>query len=256
MNKHLLFAAGLALLAPPAFAQGSPAQARNQATAAYNPIINAADFSPVISNKYYTLNPGMKAGYEQATSKGIKRMQIDVAGDTKTVMGITTLVVQHREWLNGWLMEDARGWFAQDKHGNVWYFGEAVEAYKGGKLVKGDDSWEAGVEGAKPGILMFGDPKPATTYRREYHPGRAEDMATVVAVGIRVRLPQGPLFQNCVHMREWSPLKKGEIENKYYCVGIGAMVLMQEGADRLKLVTFKKSLESESLPTWRTASAR
>ena len=127
MNSNLLFALGLALLASPAFAQGSPADARNQATAAYDPMINPADFTPVISNKYYTLNPGMKAGYEQETSRGILRKQIDVAGDTKKVMGITTLVVQHREWLNGRLMEQTRGWVAQDKQGNVWYFGEAVE---------------------------------------------------------------------------------------------------------------------------------
>ena len=113
-----------------------------------------------------------------------------------------------------------------------------------------------GVDGAKPGIAMFNEPKAGTTYRREYHPGKAEDMGTVVAVGMSVKLPQGPLFQNCVHIREWSPLKKGEIENKYYCVGIGGMVLMQEGAEQLKLVTFKKSFESDSLPTWRTASAR
>ena len=190
--------------------QGFPADRRNQASLGYNPIINAADFSPVVSNKYCTLKLGMKAGYEQVTSKGLTLKQIDVAGDTKSVMGITTLVVRQREWLNGRLLEDARGWVAQDKHGNVWYFGEAVNYYRDGKPVHHDSSWEAGVDGAKPGILMFNEPKIGASYRREYHAGRAEDRGTVIAVGMSVTVPQGPFFQNCVHIREWSPLKEAK----------------------------------------------
>jgi hypothetical protein len=198
----------------------------------------------------------MKAAYEKVTSRGLTLKQIDVAGDTKYVMGITALVVREREWLNGRLVEDTRGWVAQDKHGNVWYFGEVVEHYRDRKLVNHDGSWEAGVDGAKPGILMFNEPKVGASYRREYHPGKAEDMGIVIAVGVSVTVPQGPSFQNCVHIREWSPLKKGNIEHKYFCVGIGVMVLKEEERSNLKLVTFKKGLESQSVPISRTASVR
>jgi len=245
MNKALLLAAGFTLLTSPAFGQGSPrpADAGDQVSTPYNPAINPADFTHVISNKYYTLNPGMKAGYEQKTLKGITRTRIEVTGETKTVMGVTTLVVRDRKWLNGQLVEDTRDWVAQDKDGNVWYFGEAVDYYKDGKLVNHDGSWEAGVDGAKPGILMLNNPKPGATYRQEYYPsGKVEDMGTVVAVGISVRLPQGPFFQNCVHIREWNPLKKDYIEHKYHCVGVGTIALKIQGAERLKLVTFSKGL--------------
>ena len=256
MNKHLLFAVGLVVFTSLAPGQGFPADRRNQANLGYNPIINAADFSPVIRNKYCTLNLGMKAGYEQVTSKGLTLKQIDVAGDTKNVMGITTLVVRQREWLNGRLLEDARGWVAQDKQGNVWYFGEAVNHYKDGKPVHHDSSWEAGVDGAKPGILMFNEPKIGASYRREYHAGKAEDRGAVIAVGMSLTVPQGPFFQNCVHIREWSPLKRGEIEHKYYCAGIATMVLKQESSDWQQLVTFKKGLDSQTLPSSRFASVR
>ncbi len=256
MNKHVVSAAGLLLLTFPAFGQGVPADDRQQAQAAYNPSIHAADFSSVISNKFYTLNPGMKAAYQQQTAKDLLLKEIDVSGETKEVMGINTLVVQIREWLNGRLVEKAKGWVAQDRRGDVWFFGEAVEHYKDDKLVSNDGSWEAGVDGAKPEILMLGEPKAGITYRREYLRGKAEDMATVIGVGVSVTVPEGPFFQNCVHIREWSALHKGDIENKYYCVGIGTMILKEENAERMRLVTFKKGFKSPSQSMWRTAVAR
>ena len=122
-------------------------------------------------------------------------------------MGVTTLVVRDREWLNDQMAEDTRDWVAQDKDGNVWYFGEAVDNYEDGKLVDHDGSWEAGVDGALPGIVMLSNPKAGDTYRQEYYPGKAEDMGTVVAVGKKVTVPQGA-FEDCVQIRDWSRIKE------------------------------------------------
>jgi hypothetical protein len=239
MNKALLFAAGFALLASPAFGQGSPRppHAVGRPSVPYNPIINPADFTHVITNKYLTLKPGTKATYEKTTSKGITRVEMQVSGKTKRVMGVTALVVRNREWLNDRLTEDTRNWVAQDKDGNVWYFGEAVDHYEDGNLVDHDGSWKAGVDGAQPGILMLNNPKVGDTYRQEYYPGRAEDMRTVVAVGKRFAIPQGAFFENCVQIRGWSRINS-ESDHKYYCVGLGLMVVEEEDKERLKLVSF------------------
>jgi len=237
VKKTLLFVAGFALLTSPAFAQGSPRRADSaaQVSPAYNPTINPADFTHVITNKYLMLKPGTKATYEKTTSKGIERVELQITGETKKVMGVTTLVVRTREWLDNRLIEDSRNWVAQDKDGNVWYFGEAVRNYEDDASDAG--SWKAGVDGAKPGILMLNDPKVGDTYRQEYYPGKAEDMGTVVAVGTRLTLPQGASFENCVQIRDWSRIKK-ESEHKYHCVGIGLMVLEKSGDEQLKLVSF------------------
>jgi hypothetical protein len=181
------------------------------------------------------LRPGTKATYEKTTSKGVARIELEVTGATKKIMGVTTLVVRTREWLNNQLLEDTRNWLAQDKDGNVWYFGEAARNYEDGGL--DDGSWQAGVGGAKPGILMLNDPKVGDTYRQEFHPGKAEDMGTVVAVGMSLTLPRGGSFENCVEIRDWSRIKK-ESEHKYYCVGIGLMVLEKSSDEQLKLVSF------------------
>jgi hypothetical protein len=249
MTKTFLFAVGVAMLSSSAFSQ----RLLGDLIEAYGPTIEAADFSHVISNKYFTLAPGMKAGYEQQTPTGVLSKQIDVQGETKQVMGITTLVVRQREWLDGELIEETKSWVAQDKNGNVWNFGEAVEYFKHGMPLN-HDGWEAGVDGAKPGVLMLSEPTAGASYRTEYRPGKAEDMRTVIAVRVSVTIPEGPLFQNCVHIREWSALEESDVEDKFYCVGVGAMVLEKERADAMKLVTFSKGLESPPYPIRRAAS--
>jgi hypothetical protein len=134
MNMVLLFGTGLILLTSPAFGQGSSRQAdaAQQFGAPYDPSINPADFTHVITNKYLTLKPGTRATYEKVTPEGIMRVQIAVTGKTKKVMDVTTLVVRTREWLNDRLIEETREWVAQDMRGNVWHFGEAVDSYENG----------------------------------------------------------------------------------------------------------------------------
>jgi hypothetical protein len=246
---------GFVALISPGWAQGLPADHRSRVTTGYNPNIDAADFGHSITNKYCTYTRGMEAGYEMVTSRGLTHKQIDVEGDTKYIIGIPTTVVREREWLNGRLVEDTREWVAQDRYGNVWQFAEVVDHYKDGRLVNHDGSWEAGVNGAKPGILMLNEPKVGVSYRRDYYRGKAEDVGTVIAVGVGVMVPQGPLFQNCVLVREWSALKRESIEHKYSCVGIGTMVLQREkGANTLRIVSFKQGVDSHSVPTPRMAS--
>jgi hypothetical protein len=219
----------------PAIGQEVPRPPAAEADAPYDPVINPTEFTHLITNKYYPLRPGMKAIYEEKSEQGRKRVEIEVTGETKKVMGVTALVVLDREWLNEELHEETRDWVAQDKEGNVWYFGEAVGNYEDGKLVSDDGSWEAGVDGAKPGILMLANPKVGDTYRQEYYPSKAEDMGTVVAVGKKVVVPQG-VFEDCVQIRDWSRIKEGDTEHKYYCAGAG-MVLEEEESHRLELIT-------------------
>jgi hypothetical protein len=117
------------------------------------------------------------------------------------------------------LFEETYDWYAQDKAGNVWYFGEAVDFYRNGKVVNHKGSWEAGVRGAKPGIIMRKDPKVGEKYRQEYFKGVAEDMGTVVATNTKVTVPFGT-FENCVQIKDSSFLDIIS-EYKYYCPGIG-----------------------------------
>jgi hypothetical protein len=62
-------------------------------------------------------------------------------------------------------------------YGNVWYLGEDSSDCVNGEWVRSDGSWETGVDGAKPGIVMEADPNASDLYRQEYYSGHAEDLA-------------------------------------------------------------------------------
>ena len=203
----------------------------------YNPTINPDDFVPVVNNKYFTLRPGTKFTYKTATFWGTERKEVAVTHETKKIMGVTTIVVRDRVWWNDQLVEDARDWYAQDKQGNVWYFGEAVHNYKRGKIRDRRGSWEAGVDGAKPGIIMLKDPRVGDTYRQEYHKGHAEDIGTIAALGKKVTASFGT-FDNCLQVTDWSPLAWTR-EYKYFCPDVGFAVLEEPallGINKTELV--------------------
>ncbi len=111
-------------------------------------------------------------------------------------------------------------WYTQDKHGNVWYFGENSKDYRHGHWVKSDGSWEAGVHGAQPGIMMEAHPKRGDAYRQEYYRGHAEDQAKVLGKAGRVTVPAGT-YRHTIATKETSRLEPGVVEKKWYARGVG-----------------------------------
>ncbi|MGH6816741.1 MAG: hypothetical protein ACREC6_13670 [Hyphomicrobiaceae bacterium] len=203
----------------------------------YNPKIDPADFTTNITNPYFSLPVGKKIVFESRKGNGVEKTEIQITGEKRQVMGIETLVYWDRVWLNDNLIEDTRDYLAQDKDGNVWYFGEDVKNYVGGKLSNRAGSWLAGADGAKPGIWFKANPRVGDKYRQEYYRGKAEDMAEVVAVGETVTIKRGT-YKNCVKTYDWTPLEPNAKEHKYYCPEVGGLALivdLQSGA-RTELV--------------------
>ena len=183
---------------------------------AYAPQIDPAEFTTTIDNEYFPLKPGTTFLYEG----GQERDEFAVTHRTKEVMGVECVVVNDKAWEDGKLIERTHDWFAQDKEGNVWYFGEDTKEYENGKVVSTKGSWEAGVDGAKPGIIMQAHPKVGQTYRQEYYPGEAMDMAKVQSLNDSVTVPYGS-FDDVLVTKEWTPLEPSYHEHKYYARGVG-----------------------------------
>ena len=183
---------------------------------AYAPHINPDDFTTTIDNEYFPMKPGTTFVYEGGAQHG----EMTVTSDTKKVMGVECVVVEDKEWEDGNLIERTYDWFAQDKKGNVWYFGEDTKEYENGKVVSTKGSWEAGVDGAKAGIIMQADPKVGKSYRQEYYPGEAMDMARVLSLNASVTVPYGS-FDHVLVTKEWTPLEPSYHEHKYYARGVG-----------------------------------
>jgi hypothetical protein len=195
-----------------------------QSAEAYAPEIKPEDFSAVITaNPYFMLPVGRKFVLEAETEDGLERTEIMIPGWTRTVMGVETLVYWDRVYLDGELIEDTRDYVAQHANGDVWYFGENVDNYEDGQLADHEGAWLAGVDGARPGILVKADAKVGDKYRQEYLAGEAEDAAEVVAVGEQVETPLGAV-RDCIKTFEWSPLSP-DTEHKYYCRETGTVTL-------------------------------
>ena len=155
-------------------------------------------------------------------------------------MGINATVVRDRAYLDGELIEDTFDWFTQDKEGNVWYLGEDVKNYENGVFKDNGGSWEAGVDGALPGIIMFADPENhiGETYQQEYYQGKAEDKAELLSITEQVTTPYGT-FEDVVKTKDFTPLEPDQIEFKYYAKGIGlVMETNQETEEEIVLVEF------------------
>lgn len=185
----------------------------------YRPAIDPAHFTHVVSNPWFPLVPGSTATFLEQDGREKRENKIAVTHDTKTILGVKCVVVHDTVTLDGALTEDTSGWFAQDRQGTVWYFGEATRQFRSGGRVSTDGSWEAGVKGAQPGIVMPAHPRVGERYRQEYLAGVAEDIGQIVALDESVTVPFGT-FKGCVRTREWSMLESGT-SKKWYAHGVG-----------------------------------
>lgn len=219
-------------------AEGSPI-----AGTPYAPVITPADFVTRIDNRYWPLMPGTTFIYEGTSDGEKEHNEVAVTAETKTILGVECVAVRDTVTVDGELTEDTFDWYAQDKDGNVWYFGEDSKSYEDGKLASIEGSWEAGVDGAQPGIIMPAAPKVGDEYRQEYYAGEAEDMASVLEVGAGpVTVPYGT-FDDLLVTKEWSPLEPDVVEQKTYAPGLGLILdeSVQGEQERLELVDIQTS---------------
>jgi hypothetical protein len=204
--------------------------------------IDPNNFVMGIDNPYFPQVPGTTYYYKQVFKEdgdlGTQDIQVDVTHDTKVILGVTCEIVHDVVREQGKITEDTYDWFAQDKQGNVWYFGEDTKALEDGQWVT-TGSWEAGVNGAQPGIVMLAHPEDhiGETYRQEYLKDSAEDRAKVLSVNSTTSIQLGT-FNNCVVTQETTRLEPGVKEYKYYAPGIGniSTILNKGGFEHEELV--------------------
>jgi hypothetical protein len=190
----------------------------------YRPDIDPADFVEAIDHPYLPFTAGSTWVYEGVGDDGeTERIEVAVTGESREVMGVSVVVVRDTAYADGELVEDTYDWFAQDRDGNVWYFGEDTEDYEDGQVVSTEGAWEAGVDGALPGIVMPADPTVGDAYRQEFYAGEAEDMGEVLEIGTSRSIGLGD-YQDVLVTEDWSPLEPEVVENKYYAPGVGLIV--------------------------------
>lgn len=172
---------------------------------------------PTGRNTYFILEPGYQIVLESSNEK----VAITVLDETKEVAGVTTRVVEEREWKNDQLIEISLNYFAIDEEtGDVFYLGEGVDDYKNGEVVAHAGAWLAGENGARPGLIMPGNPVVGMRYFQEIAPDVAMDRAEVVSVSETFETPAGT-FSQSLRTKEGTALNKGQKEFKTYAPEIG-----------------------------------
>lgn len=194
-----------------------------------------------VENPWFPLRPGTTDLYHGIKDGQPSRDVFTVTRETKVIQGVRCTVVRDRLHLRGHLEERTQDWYAQDKAGNVWYFGEATaELNPDGSVKSTEGSWQSGVDGARAGIFMPAHPHPGQSGLQEFYKGHAQDHFRVLHLGAHVRTP-GASSDAALLTREWTPLEPGVVDHKIYVRGIGTVLeqTVRGGDERNTLISVR-----------------
>jgi hypothetical protein len=196
--------------------------------------IDPSQFSAEIDHPFWPMAVGTVWVYRE----GEQRVEVTVTDRTRAVMGVETRVVHDLVTENGVPVEDTFDWYAQDDEGNLWYFGEDTTEFEDGEPVGHAGAWEAGVDGALPGIVLPAEPEVGMTYREEYYAGEAEDEAKVLSLDAAASVPYGD-FTDALQTEDTTRLEPGLVEQKFYARDVGPVlaVAVKGETGREELVT-------------------
>ena len=205
--------------------------------------LDPADFTTKIDNPYFPLVPGTRSIYREIDEEGKKlKVVVIVTRKTKKIAnGITARVVRDTVTEDGALIEDTYDWYAQDSEANVWYMGENTAEFEDGKITTRKGSFEAGVDGALPGIIMPGDPQPGLAFRQEYYKGKAEDNGEILSTEEIADVPLGH-FDNLLMTKDTITIEPKVLEYKLYARDVGLVLALgiSGGGGREELVKTDK----------------
>jgi hypothetical protein len=204
--------------------------------------LSPSDFVRHVDNPWFPLKPGSRWHYKGAKGHTKSVDDMRVTHRTKTILGVKATVVHDVVRVHGRREEVTNDFYAQDRHRNVWYLGEATkELDRHGNTTSTEGSFKAGVHGARPGVLISGHPKVGQSARQEFLKGQAEDHFKVLDLNARVSVPFVS-SRHALRTKEFTPLEPGVIDNKYYVRGVGDVreITVKGPREVLRLVSFHK----------------
>jgi hypothetical protein len=211
------------------------------------PVPPASDFVAHVDNPWFPLPPETELRYRGTDDDRPALDRVVVTDSRKTILGVRVTVVLDRLYIEGILREDTQDWYAQDKAGNVWYLGEDTkELDPNGKVISTEGSWQAGVDGAIPGVIMPADPQVGQHFRQEFYKGHAEDEFEILSMSASITTPFVSSDQAML-TKETTPLEPDVVDNKYYVRGIGEVAerTVQGGNDHQELVSVIHDTDTE-----------
>ena len=182
---------------------------------------SGAGFVRTVDNPWFPLRPGATFVYRGVKDGEPTRDVVHVTRATRVIDGVRCTAVTDRLYASGHLAERTTDWYAQDRAGTVWYFGEdTAELDATGQVTSREGSWLSGVNGARAGVFMPAHPRVGQAYRQEYLEGHAEDHFRVLDLHATARTPAVD-SRRALLTKEWTPLEPGVVDHKLYVRGVG-----------------------------------
>jgi hypothetical protein len=188
--------------------------------------------------------------YEGPDDEGrVEHQEVVVTSETKEVMGVTCVVLHDTVSVDGAARRRHLRLVRPAQGRSVWYFGEDTREVRFGLVTSRAGSWEAGKDGAQPGIIMLADPQVGNRYYNEYYKGKADDQAEVMSRSEKVTVPAGT-YEGVLQVKDWTDLEPGVLEHKFYARDIGIIKEehVQGGSYRLELIKMTRGEASASRP--------
>jgi hypothetical protein len=198
--------------------------------------LDPARFTTRIDNPFWPMAPDTRWVYRETDAGGEeRRVEVTVLRQTKTVLGIQARIVRDVVTEGGQVRETTDDWFAQDAEGNLWHLGETGREIRGGRATTKPESWQAGVGGAQPAIVVPAHPDPGTVYR----PRRAA-ATQVLSAGTKAIVPYGSFDHLVITKESSTPREPRRVEHEFYARGVGPVlaITVSGGSGREELVRF------------------
>lgn len=197
--------------------------------------VDPANFVSKVDNPWYPLVPGTNLIYRGEKDRKQADRIVAVTNRTIVIEGVTCVVVEDNLSFTGELAEKNLGYYAQDRQGNVWSFGEDAQEFEHGQ-VTATDSWRAGVDGALPSFIMESAPAVGDAFAHDY----TKNHFAVVSLAEPVKVPYGS-FADALVTKEWSPAERDVLTHKYYVRGVGEVrdVVVRGPKEEFLLISVK-----------------
>lgn len=199
--------------------------------------VPSGEYSSTIDHPYLPLSAVRRAEFERRGGSKKVRVVRRVEKGTEKVGGVDCLVLVEEEYVDGALHEVARNFFAQ-KDGAVWYFGEDVDNYKGGKVDNHDGSWRVGKQVKEPALYMPAVPKKGDTFKPEDVKGLAEDAAEILEAGVRLE-SAGKVYEDVLKIK-YTIVLDDEVKVRFFARGLG-FVREEEDEKILELTSLTRT---------------
>jgi hypothetical protein len=180
----------------------------------------AGGFTLQSTNPYWPLDVGRQLILTGESDGEQAVLQLTSLNQTRVIDGVTTRIIEEREFVDGEVTEVTWNYFVEASDGSICYYGEDVDIFEDGGISH-EGAWCADDPGNQAGIFMPGDPRPGTKFKIEVAPEVAEDEGKIVGIG-PIEVPFGR-FTNTIRIREFNPLE-GAKDYKVHAAGVGIII--------------------------------